>query len=357
MASQADAYAGQGASKAEYDRRKAIYDQIQKNVGGNAGAWIASDVWDSLGLDQVDPRTTYNDPGSAEYGGMGRGVDFWRQQALDRMGSNDGLQQQNLDGLNASYAAMTGNRGPMAVENSDLANRESATRDRQLGALNQQRLAAMGQAPSAAEFQTRGQMNQNMSERASSLGGARGLAGLGGAQLAASSGLANSMGNTSWQGGQARSAEIQDAMSSYGGLSNGVRGQDLGRLKQGNEMSQFNAELNDSWKLGNANLAAQQAGQGLRLSGQDQQWFGQAMAPADKQFQYDQESQAWKAGANADKADTEWATKTENEASKSQLASGIIQGAATAVGTAIGGPVGAAAGSAVGGVVGSKIRR
>jgi hypothetical protein len=150
-------------------------------------------------------------------------------------------------------------------------------------------------------------------------------------------------------GGMARSKEIGDAIGMYGTQAGTVRDQDISRLQQNNQNGMFNAKLNDDWKLGNANLLAQQAQLGNAQQGTDLAWMGEQYRGMDKQFQYDQEMAALAAGADADAVGARIARKRESAENKRQMINGGVTAGLTAAGAALGGPAGGALGAAAGG--------
>jgi hypothetical protein len=298
-----------------------------------------------------DPNVFIN-PGSADWGGD-QGVAFYRDAAAAAGKQNDAAQATNEAAMRRSFVNMTGDRGTVYSEDAGLSGASAATRAEQLNALNLSRDAAMGLAPSEAAYQTKIGMNDIAAARSSQMGGARGLSALGGAQTMGSAAAGQSAGNLAMQGGLARSKEIADAVGMYGTQAGTVRDQDLSRLGLSNQNSMFNAKLNDDWKMGNANLLAQQGNLGNAQSGVDLGWMGEQYRGQDKQFQYDQEMAAKEAGADADAVGAALAKNRESRENTRQLVNGGVVAGATAVGTAFGGPVGGAAGSTAGQAFGS----
>lgn len=294
-----------------------------------------------------DPGHNYYGPGAADYGGRG-GVEEYRQRGIAGGQRNDAEQQRNSGALAGSLTNMQGDRGQVYTEDKTLAGRAASTRDQQMSALELSRGAAMGQAPSEAAFQTRLGMNDVMATQAGAMGGARGLAGLSGAQTQGGANASASAGNLGMAGGLARSKEIADAIGMYGTQAGTVREQDLDRLKQNSQNSQFNANLNDQWKLGNAQLAANQGRLGVSQGQTDLGWMGEQTKGADKQFQYDQEMAATAAGQDADQMGARLAANRESREHTRGLVNGAVTAGLTGVGAAFGGPIGGAAGAAAG---------
>ncbi len=300
--------------------------------------------------------TAFENPGSADYGGGPGMADFYAAQARHGRHENDAEVNSNTSALDNSIANMKGNRGPQSVENSALLGREAATRNGQIDALGMARSAALGGAPSTAAFQTKFGMNNILGGYAGNAGGARGLSALGGAQTGGAAMAGGMAGDLAAQGGMSRSKEIADAIGGYGGLAGQVRGQDLTRLGSSDQNNLFNAQANDSWKLGNANLAASQANLGNAQENTNLGWMNAEMAPEDKQFQYDQEMAAEEAGADADKAGGEIAASRESrDNTRNNVNAGITAGLG-AVGS-MAGPAGTAAGLGLGGTIASATKR
>lgn len=280
----------------------------------------------------------FNNPGSADFGGFNGGADWYSQDAKSHMGDNAGLVNSNNSALSQSLANMRGNRGPVAGENVDLNLREDASRNEQGQALDLMGQAAAGNAPSEAAIQTRGAMGGLMGTRASTMGGARGLSSLTGAQGGSSMGQA--AGTLAAQGGQGRSQEIGQALGAYGGMAGQARGQDLNRLNQNSQNSMFNSNLNDAWKVGNANLAAAQGGLGNSLSGTNADWYKQSMLPTETQFAHDQQAQGWQAGANVDQASLQREAARQNNDLANSATEGLVGSTIGIVGSVAGGGMG-----------------
>ncbi len=297
----------------------------------------------------------YKMPGSADYGGKG-GVDLYRNQALSHMGDNDPQQASNESAMAASLKNMTTDRGPQVQEDPRLAGRADATRRNQLDALDLNRQAAMGNAPSEAAYQTQIGMNDVMSNQAGAMGSARGLSAMGGAQGIGAQAAGQSASNLAMSGGMARSKEIGDALGMYGSMAGQVRGQDFNRLGISDQNGLANVRRNDDWKIGNANLLAGQGKLGINQGATDLAWRGEAMKPADKQFQYDQEIAAITAGADADAAGASIASAREDKENTRNIVNGAGTAALTAVGS-MAGPAGSAGGAAAGGMLGSATKR
>lgn len=299
------------------------------------------------GDDKASLGIIYQGPGSADVGG-GPGMAAWyKDDARSHMGDNDPQQSINNQSLNGSLANMSGNRGPQSVENYALNDKANGSREQQLRALGQMRDAAQGGAPSAAGFQTRQGMNDIMGSRAGAVGGARGLAGLTGAQMGSADQAGGMASNVASAGGMGRSKEIGDAIGMYGSNAGAMRDQDIARLGSSDQNSKFNAQNDTSWKLGNANLAAQQGQLGVAQQGTDNAWMEASMDPEAKQFSNDQQMAAAANNADADKAAAGIAASRESRDHARALVGGAVTAGLGAVGS-FGGPIGTAAGVAAG---------
>lgn len=270
---------------------------------------------------------------------------------------NDAAQAGNDAAMGRSLANMRGNRGAQAVENGQLSQREANSRGGdQAGAMSLSRAAAMGQAPSEAAYQQKLDMDGMMAQRAGDMGSARGLSGLGGAQTSSAQGVAGAASKAGLAGGLARSKEMSDAIGMYGSQAGQMRGQDMMRLDIGNQNAKFNAQLNDDFRVGNAGLAARQAGLGNSMGQMDDAWYDASVDPQYRQFSFDQEMAAQEAGVSmADWAASNAGANAAKEANR-QMVGGIVQGGLTAVGS-MAGPVGAAAGGMAGSAINSATRK
>lgn len=212
-------------------------------------------------------------PGDLQYGGR-YGADNIADVGFKQIGQNK---------ANAGWAQgeAQANRGPQAWENQELSDRESMTRGYdQAGALQLSREAAMGLAPSEAEMMMRRGLDQARSAQAGMAGGARGAAGIAMAGANANAASANLQNQYNTAAGQMRANEMATARGMYGSLSGQMRDQDLQRLNMGNQMSQYNAGLNDQYRMGMGQLSNQynQSGQG---------WYTAAQNPYNQQGSMD----------------------------------------------------------------------
>lgn len=279
-------------------------------------------------------------PPAATFGGEGTsGADAYRDEAIARSHDNDKLQAGVTGAMNYGLGQMNAQRGPQSIENGVLTGREASSRATQGDALAFARKAAMGQAPSLAEGQTTQAMGGLMGTQAGIMGSARGLSGLNGAGLGGSA-MGGAAATIASQGGFGRSAEIGTAMGQYGGLAGDARQQDLGRLSQNSQNSNFNADLNDAWQVGNGQNAINAGKVGNSLALSDQAKYGASMQPAEAQFGADQESQGWKQGASTDVSKLAAGKNNDKRKADEDLYKGLGGSLVTGAGTAAGGPVG-----------------
>lgn len=299
--------------------------------------------------------TTYINPGSADVGGyVGGGKDIHDVYEAESHG-NDAQQASNKGALGQSLANMTGDR-EVLQENATLAGREADSRLQQGRALDVQRDAALGNAPSEAAYQTQIGMNDIAAGQGGAMGAARGLSALGGVQGVGAQTAGLAAGNLAMQGGMGRSGEIGKAIGMYGSSAGDMRSGDLGRVNQTNQMALTGQKLNDDWKLGNAGLAAKQGQLGIAQGQMDDAYYNAGNEPAMRQLGYDQEMNAIQAGANLDSASMKRAGANAEADRNRQLAGGAAAAGLTAIGS-FGGPLGTAAGGAVGGMANSYINK
>ncbi len=345
------AYENEAKKARNADAGDAVKNKLSElGLGDSAAADLGSQVGKGLN------KTTYFNPGSANYGGSPDAASQYHDIAAAHIGDNDAQQAANSAALGNSVANMNGDRGPQAVENAALSGREANTRGEQGKMLDLSMKAAMGQAPSEAAYNQKLAMNKIGSGLAGMQGSAKGLAGLTGAQGVGGAQAGELAGDEAFKGGMGRSKEIGNAIGMYGSQAGQVRGQDLTRLGMSNQNQLFNTGLNNDWRVGNANLATAQAGLGVTQDQMDQQWFGESMKPADIQFQLDQEMAAQEAGAGLDKAAAQVAQDKSDRQNTQALVGGITQAGLTAVGS-MAGPAGAAAGGMAGSAINSATKK
>lgn len=194
--------------------------------------------------------------------------------ALSRLGGSDKTAGWAVDQAQQD-------RTPMARENQKLSDNESVSRGYyQNGALDLAAQAAMGNAPSEAAYMMQGGLDRAVSGQKSMAAGARGSGAIALAQGNAQANQANLQNQTFQQAGQLRAQEMANARNSFGQLAGQQREQDQNRLGQGNQMSQFNAGLNDQYKMG---MLQQGQGYGNQALG----WYQAGMQPYNQQAALD----------------------------------------------------------------------
>ena len=335
---------------------KAVSDQRSSRPDQYSHAAAVEQQNSLNGLENGGGNQNYVNPGSADFGGGPGMAGFYKDSAANHISDNDGQQASNASGLANSISNMNGDRGPQSVENSVLSGRESATRNEQGKALNLSMQAAMGGAPSAAAYNQKLSENKIASGLSGMQGQAKGLAGLGSAQISGNATAGELAGDGAFKAGMGRSNEIGNAIGTYGAQAGQVRGQDLTRLGMSNQNNLFNTGLNNEWKVGNANLAAGQANLGNSQDQMDQQWMGESMKPEDTQFQMDQQMAAQQAGAGLDAAAASKAKDNANRQNTQAIVGGGIQAGLTMAGS-VAGPAGAVAGGMAGTAINSATKR
>lgn len=345
-------------SDLEGDYSKAAADEKQRREHQ-----MFKDKVDQYGLESDEAQAqleaigrTYVNPGAADYGGSPDAAGFYRDDARGHMQDNAGARQAAQRGLDAAYAGMRGTGGAQAQENAYLSGQEAKTRSQQMEALNMQRGAAMGNAPSVAAAQTRMGQQDVLSNHFSQAGGTRTLAGMTGAQVGGAQAAGKASGDVGFQGGLARANEIYNELGQYGKTSGQVAGQDLTRLGVSNQNKQFNAGLANDFMLGNAGLAAGYGGLMNQQDSLNQRWFAESMKPQDIQFQLDQEAAGWQAGQSAEQAALSLERARDAKNYVGQVAGGIAQAGLTAVGS-LAGPAGAALGGMAGSAIGAATKK
>lgn len=254
-----------------------LYSGIKAATGGYSEGgttpleWMSGQAGDFMNVGKNRYQTgTYN-MDTPEYGG---------KYGADNL-ADVGLQNMYASQRGGQFAQnqFQGNRGPQAMEDRELANREAASRyGDQAGSVQLAREAALGQAPSQAAYQLQSGLDRSLAQQQAIAGGARGNAGIALASANANAAGANLQNQAFNQAGQLRAQEMADARNLYGGLASNMRSQDQNRLQMGNQMSQYNAGLNDQYRLGMGQLANQYNQSGLG-------WYQASMNPYDKQGQ------------------------------------------------------------------------
>ena len=301
----------------------------------------------------------FRSPGAADWGGDPGAVERFRQEAKGRMTVNDDQQGRTSRGMADSLHKMRTERGDQAVADPENLAAMEATRRDQMGSLKQNFEAAKGNAPSVANYQMLAGQDAALAQRASMAGSSRGLSGLSGAQ--ASGANAASMGamGAAGQHSMERGAEQAKALGLVSAQAGQVRGQDLSGLEMSNGMKTFNSNLNDNYKVQNANQLAADGRLGVAQSASDLAWLQESQHGTMKQFGYDQNIAAIEAGNSGTEAAAARAARDFADSQRRQLVGGSISAGLTLAGTVggglIGGPVGAGLGGSLGGAAGSGV--
>ena len=271
-----------------------------KSAVGDAVDWVGGVGEDYMNAGKNRTNVAPYSPDQLDWGGQ-YGVDNIAQP-----GFQQAMNDQQMSDRYGDIALQE--RGPQAFENQYLSDNEAMSRDfDQAGALQLAREAAMGQGPSAATYQLQQGLDRGLQQQQALAGSARGAGALALAGANANAAGAQMQNQAATQAGQLRAQEMQQAQQLYGGLSGQQREQDLARLGQGSQMSQYNAGLNDQYRLGMGNLGnqASQAGQGW-YTGMQGAYNSQANLDAQRQQiaadSYNQ-SQGLQSGINQANAD------------------------------------------------------
>lgn len=217
-------------------------------------------------------------------------------EGFARTSQNDAQEGQVNSGTAWANGQAAGaqNRGPQAVEDRTLANREASGADgNQAGAMQLARQMAMGQAPSEAAYQLQAGLDRGIGQQQAMGRSARGAAALSTAGANSQANQATMQQNAYTQGGLLRSKDMAAGRGMYATLSGQQREQDLNRLGAGNEMGQFNAKLNDAYgmQMGNAAIGLGEAGNAL--NGRDLNNFERGTRAIGAQDQANQQSKLW----------------------------------------------------------------
>jgi hypothetical protein len=216
------------------------------------------------------------------------------QMAGAALYANDKAQAASQGGMDYATGQMKGaqSRGPQATEDQYLSDQEAMARNGdEMGAMQLMRERAMGQAPSEAAYMMQQGLDRGLANQQAIAGSARGAAGLAQAQGNMAGNAANMEQGAFTAAGQLRAKEMADATNAYGNLAGQVRQQDQSRMGQADQVSQFNAGLNDQYALGMGSLGVQYGNLGVGQAGIDQGYWktgadiGDANANRDMQAQ------------------------------------------------------------------------
>lgn len=181
------------------------------------------------------------DPNKFEYGGVAGAA---QQQA--NYYKNNAEQAQYREAAQADYTATEEDRA-----------RALAMRGQQEQALDLQRQAALGQAPSVAQQQMAAGLDQAMRSQESMRASARGASGLALADYNAAANVAAQQQQVGVQSSILRAQEMAQARDAYMSGASGIRGMDYQAAGQAAGMAQYQTdnqmkqrEMNDRYALG-----------------------------------------------------------------------------------------------------------
>lgn len=218
-----------------------------------------ADMYGQHGAYNSDTKQTWLDnggsgPTQAQAAAVGPGGVAGMQYG-GYVGGAEDMSNLGLRGMGWAQGQASQNRGAQAIEDQILSDREAGMRyGDQLGALQLHREAAMGLAPSQAAYLMQSGLDRSLANQQSMAAGARGASAIAMAQGNAQANNAALQNQAFTNAAAMRAGEMAQARGAYGDLASGIRGQDLNRLGMGNQMSQFNAGLNDQYRLGMGQL-------------------------------------------------------------------------------------------------------
>lgn len=237
---------------------KTIFDPREhyKNLSNTKDDWMSS----------TQSKATIGNTGlgGTQWGGMPGGA---QQASMHSLGS----QWQDQDMAGRGFNQMMSGAG-QSVEDSGLndAYRENRYGD-QANAMELQRQAAMGRAPSFAQLQMRQGLDQSLGAQQGIAGSARGAGALAlaGGNMAGNAAALQNQG--AMNSSMLRAQEMANARGAYGDMSNQVGAQSLQRLGLKNNMAMNNANNQNAYNLGVGQVGASYGATGLgyEKAGQD----------------------------------------------------------------------------------------
>lgn len=237
---------------------------LDQATGGhvtNAVTGAAGDVKDALDP-HMDPNSVqpYNfDPNSFSIGGSPQAAAALAGNMYD-WGKHYGDQGQDL-----YNQAFTG--GNQAQENPYLVDRFNQAGANQQDAMALARAAALGEAPSEAQYMMQQGLNNAVAGQQSQMASARGAAALANAQGNAAGNMAALQNQAAMQGGQLRAQEMANARGMFGGFANQYTQDQLARLGMANQMAMGNAQNANNYTMGMLGQAGNFAGLGQGYMG------------------------------------------------------------------------------------------
>jgi hypothetical protein len=210
-------------------------------MAASAGSYRPGIAWGSEGQQWKGQYQGGYDPNKWQYGG--------REGAADAQADYYRQQAENAQGREAAQA-------DYAMTNEDRA-RALAMRGQQEQALDLQRQAALGQAPSVAQQQMQAGLDQAMRSQESMRASARGASGLALADYNAAANVAAQQQQVGVQSSILRAQEMAQARDAYQAGATGIRGMDYSAAGQAAGMAQYQSdnqmkqrEMNDRYALG-----------------------------------------------------------------------------------------------------------
>jgi hypothetical protein len=270
--------------------------------GQDARIWSAKEGNGINVTNDVPPAAKYNRNGG---GGGYAGADAAWSEWTNR-GQNNPYQSQGRAAATgaAGYAASEAGRqrGPQAVENAELANREaSGAGGHQQGATDLAYGMSLGNMPSAAAYQLQAGLDMGMAGQQASARSARGGAAMATAEQDSGANQAAMQQNAFTQGGMLRAQEMAYGRGLYGSMLGTQREQDQQRLGMGNDMARYNAEQNDRYSLGMGQAAVGLQGAAAGYGDLDLADYGQGMNSINAQSEAEQAYRSWLSNAEKQK--------------------------------------------------------
>lgn len=211
-------------------------------TGGGDGDGPKLSDFTGLGSTQFDPQK-YNYQNPTWGGDQARAQGFADNALVHQAGADDASTyavNQMKTGLGAQTGAQT-----VGMDPTDMA-QQKESRAYQFNSMNLAKDAAMGNAPSAAQYMMQSGLNQGIANQQAMAGGARGAGGLALAGGNMAGNAAAMQGQAYNQAGQMRAQEMAQARGQYGDMTNQMRASDSTFGNQVDRANQFNAgQVND----------------------------------------------------------------------------------------------------------------
>lgn len=282
------------------------------SIGGSdiaGGALVAGGIGLAGAVMADGPEhTQYRDPGldiaQNYYGGYAGGAQDMTKQGLS--GAGKATNMANWANIQSQYAGL---RDPRARENQQLSNYEAGGRGVLGAATSLAAQAAEGKTPSEAAYLMQSGLNRAIANQSALTGSVRGANAMALAQGNQGANVANLQQQAYNDAGALRAKEMAEARSLYGNLAGNLRAGDMSRLNAGNQMSQFNADLNDRYALGMANAGNAASNTGLG-------WYSASMDPMKQQLAADDRYRSDAINLYSSQQDRD-ATKLQNIANES----------------------------------------